>query len=174
MCSGRTPGAPLFENQNQKPLAIGRRSQAAPTLRDDYHACYLYPEREDAQNPPPRIVRTFAAANRRDWANPDRIRCPKIGGGIFGRLMYQPLGSWRISPRVGGGFVTPPRRNSENFAPPPRTNSQPQADLRGPRGAKFTEFRLTRKKKNVSRGKNRRPISNDEKLVRHRFRNHIA
>ena len=52
----------------------------------------------------------------------------------------------------GSSFATPPVRNSDGFAPPPRRNVQPANDLRAPRGARFAEFRPTRKKKNFPRG----------------------
>jgi hypothetical protein len=56
-----------------------------------------------------------------------------------------------------GDFVTPPRRNSSNFASLPRANRQPANDLQRAREAKFAEFRLTRKKKKFSWGETHEP-----------------
>jgi hypothetical protein len=106
-------------------------------------------------------------------------RCAKQGGGSFAHLrrsrsrVFPTLGcrlyvaeclrhsderefrrnspTWAetnfASPR--GVFVTPPGRNSDNFAPPTRTKCEPANNLRGQGGAKFAEFRPTRKKKKI-------------------------
>jgi len=53
-----------------------------------------------------------------------------------------------------GDFVTPPRRNSDNFASPPDNNRKPPNNLQQRGEAKFAEFRLTRKKKKIRWGEN--------------------
>jgi hypothetical protein len=62
----------------------------------------------------------------------------------------------------GDNFAHPPRRNSDNFASPPHSNWQPANDLQRAREAKFAEFRLTKKRKNISGAKiknlNRKPL----------------
>jgi hypothetical protein len=57
-----------------------------------------------------------------------------------------------------GNFAPPPGRNSAHFAPPSNRNWQQSNDLRGQGGAKFTEFRPTRKKKKFQWGENHEPV----------------
>ena len=102
------------------------------------------------------ICAPVTAANRRDWTNPNRIRCPKVGGGSFGHLMRRLECPTNFAPPEES-FAPPPGRNSVNFAPPPRVNSEPGNDLRERAGAKLAEFRPTRKRKKFCWGEIHEP-----------------
>jgi hypothetical protein len=62
------------------------------------------------------------------WSSPAAAGNPKSQ--ICNRPPYN-----NASP--GESFVTPPRRNSDNFASPPHANREPANDLQQPGEAKF-------------------------------------
>ena len=86
----------------------------------------------------------------------NRLRCPKVGGGSFGHLTKVRPRRDRNNAPPETTFAPPPGRNLDHFAPPPNSNHQQANTLRVRAGAKFTEFRPTRKRKNFRGCKNHR------------------
>jgi hypothetical protein len=113
-------------------------NRTALLVRADCHACYLQPKRDRCAKP---IAESFAHLSPRRTAETGQASSPKS------------IARQTNNASPGKVFVTPPRRNSDNFASPPLTNLQPANNVQPVREAKFAEFRLTRKKKNIAEAK---------------------
>ena len=107
----------------------------------------------DAQNPHPRILRTCHRSKPQRLDKPKSHQMSKSRWGEFWTSDTPASKCLTNFAPPEESFVPPPGRNSVNFAPPPRANSEPGNDLRERAGAKFAEFRPTRKRKNFTGAK---------------------